>query len=134
MERDGWSPRRLEAPDARQLDELADLTIDAVAGGASVSFMHPLSRDRAVTFWRPIAEEARAGQRALPVAEDAAAEQADRACGKTLLVLDTETGGDADRLYQRLGWVRVGVIPGYALLPRGGLGSTTVSYRPLGEA
>ncbi len=49
----------------------------------------------------------------------------------TLLVLDTEAGGDADRLYQRLGWVRVGETPGYALLPRGGLGSTTVFYRPL---
>ena len=33
---------------------------------------------------------------------------------------------------QRLGWVRVGVIPGYALLPRGGLCDTTVYYRNLG--
>jgi hypothetical protein len=50
----------------------------------------------------------------------------------TLLVLDAVTGGDAARLYERLGWQRVGVIPGYALLPRGGLCSTTVYYRNLG--
>jgi len=47
-------------------------------------------------------------------------------------VLDAVTNGDAERLYQRLGWVRVGVIPGYALMPRGGLCSTTVFYRSLG--
>ena len=39
------------------------------------------------------------------------------------------TGGDAARLYQRLGWVRVGDIPGYALMPRGEICSTTVFYR-----
>jgi hypothetical protein len=61
-----------------------------------------------------------------------AAEAMARECGKTLLVLDAVTGGDAERLYQRLGWERVGVIPGYALLPRGGLCSTTVFYRNLG--
>jgi hypothetical protein len=50
-------------------------------------------------------------------------------CGRTLLVLDTVTGGDAERLYARLGWQRVGVIPDYALLPRGGLIGTTLFYR-----
>ena len=39
--------------------------------------------------------------------------------------------GAAARLYQRLGWVRVGDIPGYALWPQGGLCSTTVFYRVL---
>jgi ribosomal protein S18 acetylase RimI-like enzyme len=60
-----------------------------------------------------------------------AAEAAARECGKTLLVLDTASG-EAERLYERLGWVRVGVIPGYALLPHGGLCGTTVYYRNLG--
>jgi len=46
-------------------------------------------------------------------------------------VLDAVTGGDAARLYERLGWERVGVIPGYALLPYGGLCGTTVYYRDL---
>jgi hypothetical protein len=43
-------------------------------------------------------------------------------------VLDAVTGGDAARMYERLGWQRVGVIPGYALMPRGGLCDTTVYY------
>jgi GNAT superfamily N-acetyltransferase len=59
----------------------------------------------------------------------AAADQAARGAGKTLLVLDTVTGGDAERLYPRLGWERCGVIPDYALWPRGGLCSTTVFYK-----
>jgi GNAT superfamily N-acetyltransferase len=61
-----------------------------------------------------------------------AAEATARECGKTLLVLDAVTGGDAARLYERLGWQRVGEIPGYALMPRGELCSTTVFYRNLG--
>ena len=60
-----------------------------------------------------------------------AAEAAAREAGKTLLVLDTVTGSDAERLYTRLGWQRVGEIPGYALWPEGGLCSTTVFYRDL---
>lgn len=59
-----------------------------------------------------------------------AAEAAARECGKTLLVLDTASA-DAERLYERGGWVRVGVIPGYALLPTGGLCDTVVYYREL---
>ena len=55
-----------------------------------------------------------------------AAETTAREYGKTLLVLDAVTGGDAARLYERLGWVRVGEIPGYAFMPRGGLCSTTL--------
>jgi ribosomal protein S18 acetylase RimI-like enzyme len=51
--------------------------------------------------------------------------------GKTLLVLDAVTGGDAARLYERLGWVRVGDIPGYALYPGGGTCGTTYYYRRL---
>ena len=61
-----------------------------------------------------------------------AAEATARECGKTLLVLDTASG-EAERLYERLGWERVGVIPAYALLPHGGLCGTTVYYRNLGE-
>ena len=53
------------------------------------------------------------------------------AAGKTLLVLDTATDSDAERLYARLGWQRVGVIPDYALWPQGGLCATTIFYRRL---
>src|SRR3954469_13237299 len=68
----------------------------------------------------------RARRQGLGAALMRAAEAAARDCGKTLLVLDTVTGGDAERLYQRLGWVRVGEIPGYALMPRGEFCGTTV--------
>jgi GNAT superfamily N-acetyltransferase len=169
----GWSVRRLHTVDDARLDQLADVLIDCVDGGASVSFMHPLPRARALAFWRGVADGVAAGQRALLIAEDAggvcgtvqlileqpenqphraelakmlvhrrarrhglgaalmrAAEATARECGKTLLVLDTASG-DAQRLYERQGWVRVGVIPGYALLPHGGLCGTTLYYRNL---
>jgi GNAT superfamily N-acetyltransferase len=60
----------------------------------------------------------------------AAAESEALRAGKTLLVLDTASG-DAERLYSKLGWQRCGVIPGYALLPGGGLCDTTFFYRTL---
>ena len=169
-----WSLRRLHALDERQIGELADVLIDCVEGGASVSFMHPLTRERAVAFWRRVAEGVAADGRALLVAEDErgicgtvqlvfdlpenqphradvaktlvhrrarrrglgaalirAAEAVARESGRTLLVLDTVTGADGARLYERLGWVRVGEIPDYALFPRGGFCSTTLYYRRL---
>jgi GNAT superfamily N-acetyltransferase len=51
--------------------------------------------------------------------------------GKTLLVLDTVTGDAAERLYTRLGWTHVGVIPDYALYPDGRPCSTTVFWKAL---
>lgn len=58
-----------------------------------------------------------------------AAEAAALAAGRTLLVLDTVTGSDAERLYRRLGWTRVGVVPDYALWPDGRLCDTTFFYK-----
>lgn len=169
-----WSLRRLHAVDDAQVEALADVLIDCVEGGASVGFMLPLTRDRAVAFWRRVAADVAAGRRALMIAEDAqgicgtvqltfdlpenqphradlakmqvhrrarrqglgaalmhAAEDTARECGKTVLVLDAVTDGDAARLYERLGWVRVGDIPNYALFPEGGFCSTTYFYRDL---
>jgi len=54
-----------------------------------------------------------------------------RAEGRTLLVLDTVTGGTADRLYTRLGWTRVGEIPGYALYPDGRPCGSTIFWKAL---
>jgi GNAT superfamily N-acetyltransferase len=73
----------------------------------------------------------RARRQGLGAALMRAAEQMARDCGKTLLVLDTVTGSDAERLYARMGWVRVGTIPDYSLLPRGGLVATTLFYKAL---
>ena len=167
--------RRLSVVTAAQLQGLADLLIDCVAGGASVSFMHPLSHAKALVFWTRVAADVATGARALLVAEDdrgivgtvqlvleqpenqphradlskmlvhrrarrrglgaalmQAAEQVARASGKSLLVLDTASA-DAERLYARLGWQLSGVIPGYALLPNGGLCATSYFYRTLNE-
>jgi ribosomal protein S18 acetylase RimI-like enzyme len=58
------------------------------------------------------------------------AEKQARGAGKTILVLDTASA-DAERLYERLGWQKVGVIPRYALGPTGHFVSTTVYYKDL---
>jgi GNAT superfamily N-acetyltransferase len=62
-----------------------------------------------------------------------AAEDAARAHRKTLLVLDTSSA-EAERLYARMGWQRVGVIPGFALLPEGEPCGTTFFYLRIGGA
>lgn len=155
---------------------LVEVLLDCVEGGASVSFMWPLPRERALAFWRGVAEGVKAGERLLLVGVDRAsgrvdgtvqlvlaqpdnqphradvakmlvhrrvrrlglaqallaeAERAAREAGKTVLVLDTVTGGDAERLYARCGWERVGAIPNYALMPDGRPCSTTYFHRQL---
>ncbi|MGZ8992985.1 MAG: GNAT family N-acetyltransferase, partial [Burkholderiaceae bacterium] len=50
------SVRRLRALDETHVEALADVLIDCVEGGASVSFMSPLPRERAVAFWRGVAQ------------------------------------------------------------------------------
>lgn len=165
--------RRLTQPSDTEIDRLSAVLIDCVEGGASVSFMHPLSPAKARAFWQQVAQDVARGARALLVAEDerglvgtvqlvldqpenqphradlakmlvhrrargrgvgaallAAAEQLGRECGRTLLVLDTASA-EAERLYARGGWQRCGTVPGYALLPQGGLCATTFFYREL---
>ena len=160
--------------DHGRLPALSDILIDCVQGGASVSFMSPLTRERADAFWRDVARRVSERQVMLLVAEldgrvvgtvqlcaAAAENQPHRAdvakmlvhrsarrrgvgaalmrgveasaaeAGKSLLVLDTVTGGDGERLYARMGWTRVGVIPGYALFPDGAPCDTTVFYKRL---
>lgn len=167
---------RRASSDSADVEALADVLVDCVEGGASIGFMHPLPRAKALAFWQNALASAARGERIVLVAEDAkgivgtvqivlampdnqlhradvakmqvhrrarrcglgaalmkAAEDVAREEKRTLLVLDTVTGSDAERLYARLGWQRCGVIPGYALLPRGGLCSTTVFYRELGD-
>ena len=165
--------RLMEVSDSH-LQALAEVLIDCVAGGASVSFMHPLSQEKALAFWRVVAQGVAQSERALLVAEDEtgivgtvqlilaqpenqphradlakmlvhrrarrqglgealmqAAETEARACGKTLLMLDTTVGMDAERLYARLGWQRFGEVPGHALLAHGGRSDTAFFYRAL---
>lgn len=73
----------------------------------------------------------RARRRGLGASLMRAAEETAIACGRTLLVLDAVTGGDAARLYERLGWKKVGDVPGFALFPDGAVCGTTYYYRAL---
>ena len=73
----------------------------------------------------------RARRRGLGAALMRAAEAMALDCGRTLLVLDAVTGDAGERLYTRLGWTRVGVIPRYALMPDGRPCATTYFYRDL---
>jgi len=148
------SPQQAEA----RRDELVDLLVDAVEGGASVNFIWPMTRAKAEAWWKgALASQAR-GERLIFAAEAAgsldgtvqltlasqenqafradlgkllvhrrarrkglgallmsAAEAEARRIGRTLLILDTEAGSDAERLYDRLGWTRFGQVPGYAM-------------------
>ena len=158
--------------------QLAGVLIDCVEGGASVSFMAPLSREKAEAFWKRVADAVARGEVALLAARDGDGEivgtvqlqtalpenqphRADVAKmlvhrrarrqgiaetvlkeleavalrrGRWLLVLDTVTGGDAERLYTRLGWQTCGVIPDYALFPDGRPCGTTVMWKSLRAA
>src|SRR5512132_751215 len=76
-------PKRLHTLTDAQLDQLASILINCVEGGASVSFMHPLTRDRALAFWRHVATDVAANRRALLVAEDQQG-----LCGTVQLILD----------------------------------------------
>lgn len=160
------------------LKGLAEVTLDVVAGGASVGFMDPFTLEKAGKFWEKVNARVERGEVILLVAKQSVSEKiigtvqlivdlpenqhhrADVAkmqvhrsarrhgvgeallkhiervavkAGKTLLVLDTVTGSDAERLYSRLCWQRVGDIPNYALFPDGRLCSTTFFFRMLDD-
>ncbi len=63
--------RRLATVSEAQLQALADVLVDCVEGGASVSFMQPMTREKSLAFWRKVADGAARGERVLLVAEDA---------------------------------------------------------------
>jgi GNAT superfamily N-acetyltransferase len=64
--------RRLQTIGDREIQGLSDVLIDCVEGGASVSFMLPISRAKAEAFWRSTSASVDRGERAVLVAEDAA--------------------------------------------------------------
>jgi GNAT superfamily N-acetyltransferase len=167
--------RRLSAVDGRQyLGELADVLVDCVAGGASVSFMAGFSKGDAALFFEKVLDGVARGERILLAAFDdsllvgtvqvitatppnqphradiakllvrrsaraqgvatrlmESAEAASLEAGKTLLVLDTVTGGQAEKLYMRMGWTKAGIIPNYALFPDGRPCDTTIFWKEL---
>ena len=66
------------------------------------------------------------GRRLLAAVEALAAVQ-----GRTLLMLDTQTGSAGERLYQSAGWTRFGVVPDHALTPDGAPAETSFFYKQL---
>jgi len=60
-----------------------------------------------------------------------AVEERARQQGKRTLVLDTREGDSSERLYQSLGWIRVGVIPRYAESAGGALDGSAFYYKLL---
>jgi GNAT superfamily N-acetyltransferase len=168
--------RSLDAAAAQAaVPALAEVLLDCVDGGASVSFMADLTRAEAEAFFAGCAEGVASGERKLLVAVDEngrivgtvqlivklppnqphraevakmlvhrsarrkgvgaalmrTVEDEARAAGKWLLVLDTVTGSDGEKLYTRLGWRVAGVVPDFALWPDGRLCATTYLYRRL---
>jgi GNAT superfamily N-acetyltransferase len=167
--------RQLSVAEGRSyLGALADVLLDCVEGGASVSFMASLTKADAESFFETVLDEVGRGERILlaafldsklvgtvqvllrtppnqPHRADVAkllvlrsargqnvgarlmeeVEQASRLAGRTLLVLDTATGGQGEKLYTRLGWTRVGVIPKYALYPDGTWCDTTIFWKQI---
>jgi ribosomal protein S18 acetylase RimI-like enzyme len=167
---------RIESVDAATDDivqQLASVLVDAVTGGASVSFMSDLQFDEAADWWRQTLSTS-PSRAVVLVARDEQGivgtvqlqpswapnqvHRADvaklivhrRARGRgiartlmqeierrareqrfTLLVLDTCKGSTAERLYTSLGWLRVGVIPHYALNPDGTPCDTVYFYKQL---
>jgi len=64
--------RCLQTIAEREIEGLSDVLIDCVEGGASVSFMLPMSRAKADAFWRSTAASVARGERVVLAAEDAA--------------------------------------------------------------
>jgi GNAT superfamily N-acetyltransferase len=168
--------RRLPVLGEPEIAGLAEVLHDCVNGGASVSFMLPMSLPKAAAYWRSVAPQVARGESLVLAAFDAgalvgtvtlilkqpenqphradlakmlvhrrarrrgvgaallqAAEAEALGAGRTLLVLDTASA-DAERVYVRGGWVRLGEIPDYALWPAGGYCATTMFYKQLRRA
>jgi GNAT superfamily N-acetyltransferase len=64
--------RRLRSIGDREIQGLSDVLIDCVEGGASVSFMLPISRAKAEAYWHSVSASASRGERVVLSAEDAA--------------------------------------------------------------
>jgi len=60
-----------------------------------------------------------------------AAEEHARQAGRTLLLLDTETGSAGEQLYRRCGWTPFGVVPNHSYRTDGRLAPTTFFYKEL---
>jgi GNAT superfamily N-acetyltransferase len=156
------------------LPQLVTLLQDAVASGASIGFLPPLSEEEARAYWTAVLEDIAHKKRVLLIARHStqvvgtvqlefatkpnaqhraevqkllvlqrerrhgigrclmeAIEPLAREHGRTLLVLDTRLGDDAERLYRKLAYIEAGIVPSYARNAEGTLDSTIIFYKLL---
>ncbi len=156
------------------LPALITLLQDAVASGASLGFLPPLSEEEAREYWLAVFEDVAQQQRVLLIARHSAQvagavqlelatkpnarhraevqklfvlqqerkrgigrllmegiESTAREHGRTLLVLDTRLGDNAERLYRKLCYTEAGIIPSYAQNAAGVLEATIIFYKLL---
>ncbi|WP_043626619.1 GNAT family N-acetyltransferase [Nonomuraea candida] len=105
----------------------------ALAGTISLSLpAKPAARHRAEVVKLMVHRDARG--RGLSRALLATAERAALELGAELLLLDTETGSTAERVYLTGGWTRFGVVPEYAASPDGVLRDCSFFYKRLTAA
>lgn len=109
---------------------LAAFDGDQIVGTVQVLLAFPPNQPHRGEIAKLLVQRA-ARKRGVAAALMERAEAEARKEGKTLLVLDTVTGDPAERLYGRLGWTTVGVIPSFALYPDGRPCDTTVFYKRL---
>jgi acetyltransferase len=120
---------------AREVEAGKRLVVVARDGGHVVGTVHlalvgwPNGRHRAEVQKLMVHSAAR--RQGLATRLMAEIESLARANGRTLLILDTISGSEADPLYRRLGYVEAGEIPDYAAMPDGVLAPTTVFYKHL---
>ncbi len=119
------------AADERILLVAEDRASGEIFGTVQVVFAQPENQPHRADVAKTLVHR-RARRRGLGGALMRAAEDVARAAGMTLLVLDTASS-DAERLYERLGWTRVGPVPGYALMPDGRPCDTTIFYKPIAK-
>src|SRR5258708_3157999 len=141
----------------RDIQQFADLLMDAVDSGASVGFMPPFTESEALNYWRGVIAAMREGSRILLVVVDgdwiqgsvqiglemrangnhraeamklfvhrrarrqglaralmAEVESMARHIGRTLLLMDTRTGGEAEKMWEGLVYTKFGARPDYA--------------------
>jgi acetyltransferase len=158
----------------KDIEQFADLLIDAVDSGASIGFMPPINRVEAFAYWQDVIAAMRTGRRLLLVAMDGdlvqgsvqlnleprangnhraetiklfvhrrarrrglakalmlEVESTARRLGRTLILMDTRKGGEAEKMCESLGYTRYGEVPKYARSGDGRLDASVFYYHQL---
>jgi acetyltransferase len=109
---------------------LVALEDDQIQGSVQLALeMRPNGNHRAEAM--KLFVHRRARRRGLAKALMAEVESTARVLGRSLLIMDTRQGGEAEKMCESLGYTRFGEVPGYARSGDGRLHSTVFFYRQL---